>query len=607
MKKIALFFAALCIAAMAFAAPVDRDVARRVAVNFWNTYRPAEVSAVEALKDMPFDEIPHMYVFVADGNGFVIVSAADCVQPVLAYSFVEPFPAKLHPELAYWLSGYEAQISDAERAGLQPTAMASAQWDRLLYATVPDEPLILQNVAALLHTQWDQGDPYNRLCPYDSVMGARSVVGCVATAMAQIMKYWNHPSCGTGNHSYFHNGGYEENTNSYGIISADFEHTTYMWQDMPDLTLFAHGPKASAAVSTISFHCGVAVNMMYGPNGSGAYSSCGWWANACATHAFYEFFKYDPSLVYRDRDNFDDSIWMSYLDEELVAGHPIYYNGSDGNGGGHAFVCDGSDTEYRYHFNWGWDGYGNGFYALNGLNPGGSGTGGGSYSYNVEQGAIFGIVPIRETFDTVEYYDTVCTNTPSYNFYEYTLNTGEYDTMLRHLDTIFVLHLRTTNLKLCVFKPHGGQGSQFEETFCPPLGIEMPENSFTRENCRFIGWCLSADGDGVLYQPGEVAPIHTRRTFYAIWQDTTVGIPAILPAADAVTLWPNPTTGEVNVDLGTEDDAEVLVLDIKGTALISTKTASGKVKISLEGLPAGIYTVQAKTSEGVVNRRVIKQ
>lgn len=605
MKKIALFLATTCLAALCSAAPVSRDDAHRAAVNFWNTYRPATTATVESLKAMPFDEVPHMYVFAADGVGFVIVSAESAVQPVLAYSFAEPFPTELHPALAYWLGGYEEQIADVARARREPAPAVAAEWDRLLHATVPEEPYMLQEISALVSTQWDQGDPYNRLCPYDSAAGERTVVGCVATAMAQIMKYWNHPSCGTGNHSYIPAG----DNSSFGVLSADFEHTTYMWQNMPNLTINCYGPTASQAVSTISYHCGVAVNMMYGissTGGSGAYSSCGWWANACAVHAFYEYFKYQPTLVFRSRENYEDSVWMSLLDEELALGHPLYYNGSSGSGG-HAFVCDGSDTQYRYHFNWGWSGYGDGFYSINSLNPGGSGIGGGGYVFNDDQGAIFGIVPDRELFDTVDYYDTICNNSTEYTFHEYTLPYGEYDTALRHLDTIFRLHLRTTAPKFCVFKPNGGQGEQFEHTFCPPEGVIMPQCTFTRENHVFQGWSLAADGSGILYQPGEIAPIRARRTFYAIWQDTTVGIAPVLPADGNVSLWPNPTTGEISITLATATDADLYIIDAMGRKLIGSEIVGGKAKISLASLPAGIYTVQIKTAEGIVNSRVIKQ
>ncbi len=588
------------------ATPVSQETARQVAVNFWNTYRPADVKPVATMENYSFPELQHLFVFANDDQGFVIVTADDRVRPVVGYSFDSPFPSRLHPELRYWLSGYEEQISNA----VAVEGAADPRWGALLDGEVPGAPLTLSNVPMLCQTRWDQGEPFNRLCPYDEYYNDRAVVGCVATAMAQIMKRWNHPSCGTGNHSYMH--GSSDFDYSYGVLSADFEHTTYMWQLMPNLIPMTTMEERAMAVATISYHCGVAVDMMYGTHatgGSGAYSECGWWATACAEHAFYEYFKYENTLQHRNRDGYSDSVWLSFIDEDLANGRPIYYSGSDATGG-HAFVLDGSNLDTTYHFNWGWSGYGDGFYAMNNLAPGGGGAGGNAtYTFNYGQGAIFGIVPMEEQFDTVTVYDTICNDLESYVFYEYTLPVVSTTRELRHLDTIFNLHLTVVNTNEANFSSNtGGMGQVFTETYCYVDSLLLPECPYTRKKKYFFGWSRDNHGNAEIYQPGEKVGVRGNVTFYAIWKDSSTL--AIRDVEEGVSLWPNPTSGELTVSLDEGRVVQLSVFDAVGRAVLREdyqNLLSKGVKISLQGLPSGVYTLQIKTEKGLYNQRIIKR
>ena len=138
MKKLTLTLVSLILAiGSQWASPVEQATAHRLAVNFWNTYRPLQTAPVDALKCLHFDELQHMYVFVNNGEGFVIVSSDDCVRPVLGYSFDDPFPEQLHPELRYWLSTYEQQIrAITGQRGATPLA-ADPRWATLLDGEVP--------------------------------------------------------------------------------------------------------------------------------------------------------------------------------------------------------------------------------------------------------------------------------------------------------------------------------------------------------------------------------------------------------------------------------------------------------------------------------------
>ena len=632
MKKTALgVVAMLLLAGTAVAAPVSEATAVRVALNFWNTYRPQDVKPVSAMQTLSFPELQNMYVFANDTIGFVIVAADDRVRPVLGYSFDSPFPQRqLHPELNFWLSIYEDQIAYAATLN----RAADPRWNSLLTAVPPAQPLSLSNVPVLCKTRWNQDDPFNRLCPYDTVYHKRTVVGCVATAMAQIMKRWNHPSCGTGHHSYEHHPMWP-NTTSYGTLSADFEHTTYMWELMPNSVMIATTQQKAHALSVLSYHCGIAVDMMYGPSatgGSGAYSSCDpyYWncdsVTAFAENAFSEHFKYSEERHFEQRNKsiwssssysmvdstlISDSVWLAMIDEELAHGRPMYYSGSD-NSGGHAFVLDGSNLDTCYHFNWGWGGSGDGYYAMNNLAPGSGGAGGNvTYTFNQGQGAIFGIQPIPETFDTIELYDTVCTNYTVYENYGYTLPLVSCDTNLRYLDTIIKLHLQVDEANHVTYSSNSsGFGQMVENTYCHADGVEMIECPFTRNGYYFIGWSTENAGPiDTLYQPGQVVFLQGNAVLFARWKkrDST---PVLEVEDDVVGLWPNPTTGEITVTLRLGHEAQILVIDAMGRTVLREdypNMMNGGAKLSLQELPDGIYTLQVKTEVGAYNRRIIKQ
>lgn len=580
------------------AAPVSHDATRTVAANFWNTYRPLDVKPVAAsdLQLMPLASLPFLNVYANGNQGFVIVSADDCAVPVPAYSFDSPFPEELHPSLRYWLDGYNAQIAEAVEQNL--SSADPGAWHTLLTATPPDVPLLLVEIPAMLTTKWNQSDPYNNLCPYDEELHDRAVVGCVATAMAQLMKYWNHPSCGTGRHSF--------ESESYGILSADFANTTYIWSYMPDILSFVSHSHEIDAVATLSYHCGVAVEMSYSPEGSGAWTiSYGNPDLPSTEKALKDFFRYKRSLHGEERYRFNDNNWKSMIEADITAGRPVLYTGHD-NSGGHAFVLDGADTVGRYHFNMGWGGYGDGFYTINNIAPGGGGAGGNStYTFNYGQTALFGVEPIPQYFDTVDIYDTICPTDVSYEFYEYTLSPVVGTRTVIHLETVYNIHLAMSPIRYAYLDANGGQGTTHTMSFCPVRGLVLPECSFTREGWEFRGWCLNAEGHDIIYQPGDTIPLRNSKFIYAIWgRPNSQGIATI--GDDAVAVWPRIASESLNLSLDNDAEASVTVIDTYGRVVIEQRTIGGKAKISLERLPAGAYTVLVITADTRYNTRIIK-
>lgn len=589
------------------AATVDVNATRHVAAAFWNTNRPAEVKAIDenALFLRDCGDLTHMHIYSVQGTGFVIVSATNAAVPILAYSFDSPFPEEIHPSLRYMLNGYESQLRYADSLGLTPSSEVQDAWDALAKPTGKAAGAKATAIAPMVTTRWDQGSPYNKFCPYDSVSHVKTVVGCVATAMAQIIRFWKHPSCGTGSHSYLPE---QRTQGAIDTLTADFENTTYIYAYMPNSVMADFSPvREINAVATLSYHCGVAVDMMYGSS-SGAYTSCGYWSDACAVSAFVDYFKYDPDLQYAERYNYSDSAWREKIESNIAAGRPIYYSGRDQDGG-HAFVLDGMDQQRRYHFNFGWGGYGDGYFNLSNIAPISSGTGSNpTNTFNYSQSAIFNLKPIPTVLDTVDVYDTVCYDATSYAFYEYTINnptTSVHD--LVHLDTVYRLHLYKAQRRYAYLNPNGGTGVEVTHPFCYVNGLVFPECSFVKDGYTFVGWCTSASGNDVIYHPGDTLATRRNIFLYAIWQQT-------LAVSDAETLplnlWPNPTTGDINISAPDLQGASLEIFDATGRTVLHTdnlQTLGGTAKISLHALPVGAYTMRIATANGLYNQRIIKR
>ena len=197
------------------------------------------------------------YVFNVGNEGFVMVSADDVFRPIVGYSDEGSFDAQnINRELAYMLG----RLIDGRSGKLTgtPDPAVAAEWNLV----TNNGTLISRNGGRpstyLVQTKWDQGSPYNLYCPQNaSGPGGRCYAGCVATAMSQMMKYWNHPTKGQGSHSY--------NCYPYGQQTANFGNETYDWDNMP-VSITNNSPQEQIeAVAKLMYHCGVSVDMMYAP------------------------------------------------------------------------------------------------------------------------------------------------------------------------------------------------------------------------------------------------------------------------------------------------------------------------------------------------------
>ena len=316
------------------------------------------------------------YVFAnGEDKGFTIVSGDDRMPEVVGYSAQGTYdPDHLPANYVGFMKAYQETVEALLKGDAQVSGgLAEArQWRAERAGSAAVAPL-------LDGIKWDQREPYNNMCPlYEGTN--RSVTGCVATAMAQVMMYYQYPKeLKTTIKAY--------NTQTYGIQIPEISSgATYDWDNMlPDYSKSDYNSAQADAVAKLMYHCGAAVKMDYGPL-----------SGANVTPAILAtYFGYDADLMQDlTRTVFTLQQWMTLIDNELKAKRPILYSGQASDGG-HEFVCDGSDGKGLYHINWGWGGYQDGYFDLTILQPqkGGAGSGSAVDGYNRNCSMIIGIAP----------------------------------------------------------------------------------------------------------------------------------------------------------------------------------------------------------------------
>ena len=287
-------------------------------------------------------------------EGFVIMSNDDLLPEVLAVGD-KPFSGQPNDNFRWWLDCIEAIGKEYVAQGVALTASAYEDDD------FPDE------VEPLVHSHWGQGTPYNNYCP--TRYGQRSVTGCVATALAQVLYTHRYPATGVGSvtRKYF--------GQSY---TANYGETTYDFNNMLEDYRNGYNDVQADAVATLMLHCGLAVNMDYSPEGSGSYSDV-------AAEGMRKYFGISTAECH-NRSDYSTAEWKRLIYTELAGGHAMYYSGIDAisRNGGHAFVCDGYDAKGLLHINWGWEEQDDGYFNMDLLNPSG-------YKFSIEQDIITGL------------------------------------------------------------------------------------------------------------------------------------------------------------------------------------------------------------------------
>ena len=327
-----------------------------------------ELSLAYTLKGK--DDQATVYIFNYEDEGFIISGADDVTYPVLGYSDHGAFdPGNVPPELKFWLEEYSRQI-DYQKG---KTTLNSSN---LVSPSFSD----MEAIAPLLKSKWNQGEPYNDDCYTIAADGTqtKSVTGCVATAMAQVMYYFKYPSIGHGEISYTHK--------DSGVYTMNFGSQAFNWNEMlPTYTKGSYSASEAAAVAYLMKACGYSVKMDYGKGESGANGTN-------ISGALIEYFGYDEGIEVQTRAFRTYNDWASMIYNNLKEVGPVVYDGSAIDGG-HSFVCDGYDGNGYFHFNWGWGGMSDGYYLLDALNPDEFGIGGAAGGYNLGQQIILNISP----------------------------------------------------------------------------------------------------------------------------------------------------------------------------------------------------------------------
>lgn len=404
MKKTVLILAIAfhCISIM-MAAPVTRQTAQQKASQFMASHGWSSISSQQpALKvrKAAANSANSLYYVFNNDKGYVIVSGDDRAVDILGYCDTGTYDESTMPEaMKELLAQYAGEIAYLQSK--DSTSAASATSSAIAKAAGTA-------ISPMTTSHWGQDAPYNNLCPnftYDGVT-YRSVSGCAATAMAQIMYYYKSPQTTSKAIPAY-------TTESYRLSCPQLPVTTFDWSNMTDTYSSSSSDAANAAVATLMKYCGEAISMDYGPS-SGA-------AIDVISSAFTTYFNYDPGIKLISRKDYTIADWASTIYKELSASRPVLYTGQS-IGGGHAFVCDGYDGNGLFHINWGWDGYCDGYFQLSALNPNTTTLTGASTvddGYTMDQAAVIGIQPSKSSVTTPAYLSIYTPISASGNYVNY--------------------------------------------------------------------------------------------------------------------------------------------------------------------------------------------
>ncbi len=393
MKKLTLTLCLLAALGSLMAGPVDQQKAQRLGAKFLSTTAVAQRNAdvqlnlVATAIDMQRGGTDYYVFNVSNGEGFVIVAGDDRVKPILAYSTTGKYnPNDVAEGFQFTLDGFRQEIQYMREHNISATPDIVAEWKQVSEkGSLSRSGQTRAVVDQLCQTLWNQNFPWNSQCPEDTTgSGGHVYAGCVATAMGQVMKFWDWPATGTGSHTY--------NPQGYAQQTANFGETEYHFELMPNVLDSTSTEDDYYYIAQFLHHCGIAVDMQYSGDGSGAYSED-------VPDALRNYFRYTcddhitnyggwwPGMGYTNEE------WAQMLkDGGLDEGLPLYYSGQDDDfQGGHAYVVDGYDENDYFHYNWGWSGRDNAWCPIGAANTT-------RYHFNTMVGFTGHIIPANDTY-----------------------------------------------------------------------------------------------------------------------------------------------------------------------------------------------------------------
>jgi hypothetical protein len=399
------------------AKPVTPTTAKNIALS-WYKHASSKVPQTVTLaytETSSTGEALYYAFNVNTNDGWVIVSADDAAHPIIGYSTEKQFKVpEAHTSIGYWMYKRKQEIEHIKAGSFKATDDITREWTGNFSSNNTNASERINNVNSvastsvvvgpLVQSDWNQSPYYNADCPGSAGNAGNSgaVTGCVATTMAQIMRYWSYPAHGIGSSSYCDctSNGMKDNN---GTLTANYGATTYDWSAMPlnDANITSTVSTYSA-VAQLMYQCGVSVNMNYDPNGSGAWvlaADAGGSTNAvtspCAQNSYVTYFGYNPTTIkgYQRGDtstgaNYSYTQWLNLIETDLNAGRPVQYVGNDPSQGGHTWVCDGYESNNYVHMNWGWAGSDDGYFNINNLL-----TTNGNFNPTSDQEILVGIEP----------------------------------------------------------------------------------------------------------------------------------------------------------------------------------------------------------------------
>jgi len=391
MKKYYLTLCLMAVIGSLMAGPVDQQKAQKLGAKFLSTTilnqknNNIQLDLVSVAADR---DATDYYVFnVKGGEGFVVIAGDDRAKPILAYSTTGTYdPQDVSEGFAFTLKGFQEEIQYMREHNIAATPDIVAEWKRVSETGSLNRSGQTRAVVDMLcQTLWNQNFPWNSQCPEDTTgSGGHVYAGCVATAMGQVMKFWEWPAQGTGSHTY--------NPQGYAQQTANFGETEYHFELMPNVLDSTSTEDDYYYIAQFLHHCGIAVDMQYSGNGSGSYSEMvpdalrNYFRYTCDEH-ITNYGDWWPGMGYTNEE------WAQMLkDGGLDEGLPLYYSGSDDMGqGGHAYVVDGYDENDYFHYNWGWSGRDNAWCPIGAANTT-------RYNFNTMVGFTGHIIPDNDTY-----------------------------------------------------------------------------------------------------------------------------------------------------------------------------------------------------------------
>ena len=353
---------------MASAESIDEDEARYAVAEFFSS-SPQQSTRLRAqgqqLKLRSNGHDRGYYIFDRPEGGVVFVADDDAIgRTVLGYTNQGCYDAENLPVgLQDWLDQVEVLMNAVHKRKINKRNI------RHKAGTVVMDPLI--------QTKWNQNTPYNNLCPIYN--GQRCLTGCVATAMAQVMKYWKWPKHGYLSVSYYDEEGCGQ-TLSHNL-SSDY----YDWDNMLNSYSSGYTSVQATAVATLMRDCGYAICMKYRPESSST--------SKFSITKMHDYFHYSDEAKDYSAESTSEAKWHELIQQDLRANRPVLYSGRSENGR-HRFILDGYDTEGYYHVNWGWGGYQDGWFMLTNLN-----------GYNIKQSMINNLKPDYNDNSNINFAD----------------------------------------------------------------------------------------------------------------------------------------------------------------------------------------------------------